>query len=189
LKQFRLWIYLAAFLLGATGIVLADSNNRDTVIMKNGDRFICKVKKLENGILYIDTDYVSGSIGLDWLQVKKLETPAPLQVALANGNRVAGVIEKVRAEEAPGKDFDIRVASGEVQVASPSVIDIQSQKRNFWQQLSGAVDFGYDFTSGNSQTSLTSDASVNYRALNWAEGADFTSSFSGQSNASHTRDP
>jgi putative salt-induced outer membrane protein YdiY len=185
-KQSYAWMYLAIFLLVATGIVEAELNNRDTVIMKNGDRFTCKVKKLENGILYIDTDYVSGSIGLDWLQVKKLETPAPFQVALNNGNRMAGVIEKVPTEEAPGKDFEIRAASSKVDVASPSVINIESQKQNFWQQLSGAVDFGYDFTSGNSQTSLTSDTNVNYRALNWAVGADFTSSFSGQTTGSKT---
>ena len=185
-KQVSVGMYLAVFLLVATGVGSADSNNRDTVIMKNGDRFTCKVKKLENGVLYIDTDYVSGAIGLDWLQVEKLQTPVPFQVALDNGDRKVGVIEKLPIEEAPGKDFEIHAASGEVHVASPDVIDIQSQKRNFWEQLSGAVDFGYDFTSGNSQTALSSDASVNYRAVNWAAGANFTSSFSGQSDASKT---
>ena len=112
-KQFSVWMYLAIFLLVAAGVVQAESNNRDTVIMKNGDRFTCKVKKLENGILYIDTDYVAGSIGLDWLQVKKLETPAPFQVALDNGDRMVCVIEKVPVEEAPGKDFAVRAAKGE----------------------------------------------------------------------------
>jgi putative salt-induced outer membrane protein YdiY len=184
-KRFSACIYLAAFFLIAVRFAAAD-NNRDTVIMKNGDRFTCNVKKLENGILYIDVEYVSGSIGLDWLQVKKLITPVPFQVALANGSRVEGVIEKVPIEEAPGKDFAIRAAAGEVRVASPSVIDIQSQKRSIWEQLSGAVDLGYDFTSGNNQTAISSDASVNYRALNWAAGGSFTSSFSGQSNASKT---
>ena len=45
--------------------------------------------------------------------------PAPFQVALDNGNRVEGVNEKVPLEEAPGKDFEVHEANGEVRVAIP----------------------------------------------------------------------
>jgi|HubBroStandDraft_6_1064221.scaffolds.fasta_scaffold04316_9 hypothetical protein len=39
---------------------LAKVKRQDTVIMKNGDRLTGEVKRLEQGILYIETDYFSG---------------------------------------------------------------------------------------------------------------------------------
>ena len=35
----------------------------DVVVMKNGDRFSCTVNKLQQGLLYIETDYFSGRSG------------------------------------------------------------------------------------------------------------------------------
>jgi hypothetical protein len=57
---------------------LGKVNRHDTVIMKNGDRLTGEVKKLEQGVLYIETDYFSGSVGVDWLQVEKVESTANL---------------------------------------------------------------------------------------------------------------
>jgi len=73
-------------------------------------------------------------------------------------NHLAGNIEKTPAAEAPGKDFEItKCGQSVVHAAGSDVAQVESQKKNFWHQLKGSIDFGYDFTSGNSQTSLTSD--------------------------------
>ena len=167
-------------------VVSAQAKRRDLVIMKNGDHLTGEVKKLENGTLYVDLDYVSGSVGLDWRQVDKVQSTATYQIVLNNGNHLAGNIEKTPAAEAPGKDFEITSAASVVRSAGSDVAKIESQKQNFWRQLKGSIDFGYDFTSGNTQTSLSSDASASYLSTNWEAGASFTSSFSGQSGASKT---
>jgi hypothetical protein len=164
----------------------AKVNRHDVVIMKNGDRLTGEVKKLASGVLYIKTDYFSGSVGLDWLQVEKVQSTGEFQVVLKNGDRSIGKIEKVPEQEAPGKDFGVNIESGEVHAPAEDVVTIETQKRNFWRQLTGAIDFGLDFTSGNSQTSFSSDASANYLARKWFAGANFNSSFSGQSGASKT---
>jgi hypothetical protein len=62
---------LVVLLLGMVWVP-AEAKRADTVVMKNGDRLTGEVKKLENGVLYLDTDYVSGSIGLDYLQVARI---------------------------------------------------------------------------------------------------------------------
>ncbi len=73
----------------------AQAKRKDLVIMKNEDRLTGEVKKLEHGVLYVDLDYVSGSIGLDWLKVERVQSSGGFQVVLKNGERVAGTIEKV----------------------------------------------------------------------------------------------
>jgi len=64
-KRFRIALSFLMILL----CFPAQAKRKDLVIMKNGDRLTGEVKKLEHGVLYVDLDYVSGSIGLDWLKV------------------------------------------------------------------------------------------------------------------------
>jgi putative salt-induced outer membrane protein YdiY len=160
------------------------AKRNDLVIMKNGDRFTGEVKKLEHGVLYVDLPYVSGSVGFDWLQVERVQSTGGFQVVLNNGERVAGTIEKKSTAEAPDKDFSIHAAHGEVRAAAPDVVTVESEKRNFWRQLTGAIDLGYNFSSGNSQTSLSADANANFLSTKWIAGASVNSSFSGQSGGS-----
>ncbi len=177
-------VVLACLVILACFPASAKVTRHDVIIMKNGDHMTGEVKKLENGVLYIATDYFSGSIGLDWLQVAKVQGTGGFQIVLKDGKRAAGTIEKVSAEEAPGKDFEIHAPTGDVHAAAPDVVSLESQKKNFWRQLTGAIYFGVDFTSGNNQTALSSDASANYLTTKWMNGVTFTSSFSGQSGGS-----
>src|SRR5580704_1985196 len=158
----------------------------DTVIMKNGDRFTGEVNKLEQGILYIETDYFSGSVGIDWIQVEKVESKATFQVVLSDGKRLTGSISKVEAAAGGGRDFTVYAADAEVPVPGVDVVQIESQKQNFWRQLKGSIDLGYNFTSGNNQSSLSTSASAVYPAEHWAAGTSYNISFSGQSGGTTT---
>jgi len=59
-------------------------------------------------------------------------------------------------------------------------------ERELWRQLTGGVSVGASFTSGNSQTAVNTSANAKYVARVWSAGASFTSSFSGQADASKT---
>jgi putative salt-induced outer membrane protein YdiY len=161
-------------------------NRHDTIIMKNGDRLTGEVKKLEQGVLYIQTDYFSGSVGVDWFQVEKVESTASYQIVLSDGKRLTGTISKVETESAPNKDFRVHEPGLDVPVAGKDVVQIESQKQTFWSQLKGSIDFGYDFTSGNNQSSLSTSANVEYVAAHWAAGTSYNASYSGQSGGTTT---
>jgi putative salt-induced outer membrane protein YdiY len=174
--------FVSSFLyLANSGPCFAKVSRHDIVIMKNGDRLTGEVKRLEQGVLYIQTDYFSGSVGVDWLQVEKVESKATYQIVLSDGKRLTGSISKVGTAAGPNKDVIVRAEGVEVPLAGTDVVEIQSQKPNFWRQLKGAIDLGYSYTSGNGQSSLSSSASAEYPSVNWAAGASYTASFSGQS--------
>ena len=164
----------------------AKVKRHDTIIMKNGDRLTGEVKRLEQGVLYIETDYFSGSVGVDWLQVAKVESKATYQIVLKDGKRLTGTISKVEEESAKGKDFEVHAPGMDVPMAGTDVVGIGSQKQNFWRQLKGSIDLGYNFTSGNNQSSLNSSANAEYVAPHWAAGASYTASYSGQSGGTST---
>ena len=176
-------LVIIGLLLG-TGI--AHGARRDVVVMKNGDHFTGSVSKMEYGVLYVDTEYMTDPVTVDWLQVESIQATIEFQVALKNGMRAAGMIAKSPAHGSPGGDFTIQTAFQTITVASADVVSIESQRQHFWRQLKGSVDAGANFTSGNSQVGINSDANVFYGVTNWSASISFTSSFSTQSEGSET---
>jgi putative salt-induced outer membrane protein YdiY len=177
--------FLSAFILSAS-TCLAKVNRHDTIIMKNGDRLTGEVKRLEQGVLYIETDYFSGSVGVDWMQVERVESTANYQVVLNDGRRLAGTISKVEEQAAPDKDFKVLAPELDARVSGRDVVEIESQKKTFWTQLKGSINFGYSFTSGNNQSSLSTAANAEYTAGRWAAGVNYNASYSGQSGGTTT---
>jgi hypothetical protein len=70
----------------------AQAKRRDVVIMNNGDHFTGKVKRLQNGLLCVETDYVSGNIGLDWNQVQSVQSTATYRIVLNNGHALSALV-------------------------------------------------------------------------------------------------
>ena len=177
------------FLLGPLLACLcpsAQAKRKDVVVMNNGDHFTGEVKRLQNGLLFVDTEYVSDSIGLDWNQVQSVQTTATYRIVLNNGQRLDGKIEKDSSDKAKSDDFLIREATEEVAVPSTSIASIETKKPTFWRQLQGAIDFGYSFASGNSQSTLNTDTSAAYATPAWEAATSFDATFSGQPGASKT---
>jgi len=164
----------------------AQARRRDVIVMNNGDHFTGRIKRLENGLLFVETDYVSGDIGFDWNQVQSIESAAIYQIVLSNGQRLEGRIEKASSEKGKTEDFLIREATGVVKVASAAIASIDIKKPTFWRQLKGDMDLGYSFTSGNNQSALNADTSVAYQTTGWKVATSFDATFSGQSGASET---
>jgi putative salt-induced outer membrane protein YdiY len=164
----------------------AQAKRKDVVIMNNGDHFTGQVKRLQNGLLYVETDYASGNIGLDWNQVESVQSTATYRIVLNNGERLEGKIEKRPVEKPETQDFLIREVTEEVLVPSEAIASIDTKKPTFWRELQGSIDFGYSFTSGNSQSSLNADTSAAYQTPGWKVETSFDSTFSGQPGASNT---
>jgi len=154
--------------------------------MNNGDHFTGEVKSLQNGLLFVETGYVSGNIGLDWNQVRSVQTTATYRIVLNNGQRLEGKIEKHSSENARTENFLIREATEEVQVPSTAIVAIETKKPTSWQQLKGNIGFGYSFTGGNGQSTLNTNTSAAYSTPGWEAGTSYEATFSGQSGASKT---
>jgi hypothetical protein len=166
--------------------ISAKARDKDTVVMKNGDRLTGEVKKLENGVFYLDTRYFADTTSGDWIEVETIKTAVKFQVVLKNGQRGVGTLEKVSASQAPGQDFIIHPDGSDIRADSQDVVNIESEKPTFWRQLKGSIDAGYNFTSGNNQGSFSSDGSASYETTKWLAGASYTSAISGQSDAAKT---
>ena len=127
--HYRIGISLGLFFVIVVVPCAAKVKRHDTVIMKNGDRLTGEVKKLEQGVLYIETDYFSGSVGVDWLQVEKVESKATFQIVLSDGKRISGSISK-EAVSVPGEDFKVHAPTADVPVSGTDVVQIEISEAN-----------------------------------------------------------
>ena len=67
----------------------------DVVVMTNGDRLTCEIKKLDRGVLYIGLDYVDGTLSVDWSKVERLDSKQLFRVETAAGITYSGTLRMV----------------------------------------------------------------------------------------------
>jgi len=129
----------------------------DVVVLDNGDRLTCEIKKLERGKLTVKTD-ASGTITVKWTHVLGIRTDFPFQLELQSGARHTGPIEFLE----PGK---IGVGDGAERtvVETLRVVEMIPIESSILSRMKGSVDAGYDFTQATSATTWSASAEITYR--------------------------
>lgn len=158
----------------------------DVAVMKNGDKFTGEIKGLQGGELIFKSDYMKDSVHLDWNRVESLESQDTYIVDLTNGQRVTGFIAKEVSPGDDGKAFRIVSAGLSVEVKSSEVIAISQRESSFWNQLTGSVDYGFSFASGNNSTNSSLGANLAFRTTKNLVQLAASSQFDSQTNAKNT---
>lgn len=168
---------LAALLSGAAiaALFAAAAAVADEVVLENGDAITGKVKRLEDGVLTVTTDY-SKPLGIRASSVAGITTDEPVEVRLAGGEVVKGrlsspVAGKVVLEPGEGRSA-VEVDWARVESVNP--------KKAAWN---GSVSIGGNLQTGNTdRMSVAASAEAvrksdidrtNFKLLyNYAEEAD-----------------
>jgi putative salt-induced outer membrane protein YdiY len=156
----------------------------DVVVMQNGDHFTGEIKGLKHGELLFKCDYMTDSMHLDWKRVKQLESKDTYIVTLQNGARVMGEI--AQAGGAAEEEFQVIAGASTVRVNTPEVIAIQQREGSFWNQLTGSVNYGLSFSSGNNSINSSLGANVAYYTAKNSVYLSTSSQFDSQANATNT---
>jgi hypothetical protein len=138
--------------------VLAARPKTDVVIIDNGDRILCEIKKLERGKLSCSTSE-AGTISIKWTHVVQVSSEYAFQVQLESGARYIGTVG-LSAEK--GKLVVIGPA-GEASLEIVRVVEMIPLQQTFFRRFKGSVDAGYDFTQSESATTWSASANLNYR--------------------------
>jgi putative salt-induced outer membrane protein YdiY len=158
----------------------------DVIVMNNGDKFTGEIKGLQHGELIFKSDYMKDSVHLDWREVKTLESQDTFIVALSNGARMTGFIGSEGTQNNGDKAFKITVSGAAVEVRTSEVITIGQQEGSFWNQLTGSINYGFDFASGNNSTTSSLGADVAFRNSKNSVQLAASSQFASQTNAQNT---
>ena len=169
-----------------TACPLFSKRKDDMVVMSNGDTFTGEIKGLRYGELIFKSGYMKDSVHLDWKQVEVLESKDTYIVALTDGQRITGLIKRTRGEGGKPQEFIISSGGRVLDVAPLDVMTIDQREASFWNQLTGSIDYGFGFASGNNTTNSSLGATVAFHTTNNSVGVATSSQFDSQANAKNT---
>jgi Protein of unknown function, DUF481 len=159
-------------------IVVARQCSAATVFLQNSDRISGEIEKLEGKHLSVKTAY-AGVIEIDWTMVQGVNSDQVLQFSMESGMVLTGTVhdteQGMQVSGAPGTP----ILPHNVKAISKPV-----REQTFSNRLSGAIEFGYSLTRGNSPLSQSSvAANGEYHSTHVRVQTDLTSLFSKQAPA------
>jgi hypothetical protein len=179
-------LILSAFILTGLSSAAAAKSKDDIVVLNNGDRMTGEIKSLEHGELKFKSSYMAESVLLDWPRVAKLESKDNYIVLLTTGNVFTARIQ-VDQTAGPANSFLISVGAASFSVSQTDVLRIRQADQRFWTQLNGTIDYGFSYTSGNSQYQTQLSTSAIYHGEGYVVSGNMSSTFNGQDEGSSTR--
>jgi Protein of unknown function, DUF481 len=132
----------------------------DVVMLANGDRITGEVVSLERGRLVFKTND-AGTLYLEWDKLISVVATRIVEVVTSDGRRFLGSLGP-----ADRRFISVLSAAGVSALAMADVTIIRQIGRNFWQNLDGSVDAGFNYTrsSGVAQLNFNSDTVYQQRA-------------------------
>lgn len=168
-------ILLSALLV----VPLFERPKSDAIVMKNGDRFTCEIKKLENGVLYTALDYVDGAISIEWAKVARVESNQLFLVHTQSGAVYQGTLRTATTpEEEPVKIEIEKIPQNQEVVDRRQIVGMVQSSESFWRRFSGSIDSGMIYSKGNNTAQYNLSSDLTYRRERWMAGASYNSSLS-----------
>jgi hypothetical protein len=151
----------------------------DTLVMKNGDRFTCEVKRLDRGVLYAGLDYVDGTISIDWAKVARIESSQLFVVQTQDGSVYEGAIKTPTTPAGEPVKIEIsETPQGQELIDRRQIIEMTQSSDSFWRRFSGNLDSGMIYSKGNNTAQYNLASELTYRRERWNAGVNYSSSFS-----------
>ena len=169
-------------LLAATPLLARPKT--DVLVMNNGDHITCEIKGLNQGVLSIGIDYVDGTVSVDWLKVKHLESSQLFVVLTQDGSSYEGKLATV--ETAASQPMKIRIVESPEhgpEIERSQVVRMTQTSDRFYQRLNGSINFGVTYSKGNSATQYNLSSEVEYLRERWAVDTNVSSNLTSSSGA------
>jgi hypothetical protein len=142
----------------------------DVIVMKNGDRWTCEMKRLEAGVLYVGLDYVDGTVSIEWAKVARLESTQLFIIRTQDGLVYMGTLG-TSAEMVSARPTEIQVTgSGRKLVAidKSQIVDLRQTSQEFLKRFRGDISFGSTYSKGNDTAQYNFGFDMEYQRERWA---------------------
>jgi len=148
----------------------------DVIVMKNGDRLTGQIKGFRAGVLYVDLEYVDGTVSVQWSKVARLESPQPFIVKTQEGAVYSGSVKSMEARA--GQPMKIQVtdqSENPVALEASHITKLDQTSPKFWQRMNGALNFGTTYSKGDQSTQYNLSSQTEYLEERWRAQANYSS--------------
>jgi hypothetical protein len=151
---------------------------KDTLVMGDGTVLDGEIKKLEKGVLTMETSFSDEDFKIEWKKIRKIVSNTFFLVSLSDGERVNGTINTIgdgKVVLVPADSADVPV-----KVNIKDVVFIRSVDRKFWDRINASIDVGFDLAKSNNLRQLSLRSNIGYTARRWGTDVSFNTMFSKQ---------
>lgn len=142
----------------------------DTVVCRNGERFIGKIQRLDRSILSIESQSGKEELKINWKSVIKVNTSHPLRII----DEKREVFEAILRDSISNDDSLIVILKGKPRkIAYMNILGARKLESKFREKLNFNVNLGYSFSKGNNTQQLSFRSSASYLTERWSLDADY----------------
>lgn len=170
---------LISILLVVTGTYA----QKDSLIFKSGTHMIGKVKKMNRGVVTVETSYSDSDFKIEWEKVKEIYSKTYFLISLSNGSRYNGHLGMAES----GKVAILTDMGEIVESDFSNIVFLDDIDQGFWSQLYASIDVGFDLTKANNFSQLSMRTNVGYTAKRWNLDAYYNTIFSRQDSVEDIR--
>jgi hypothetical protein len=155
---------------------------KDTLVFDSGHKVIGKIKKMQRGVIEIDTDYADDEFKITWLSIKEMKTATKFRIGVKN-EIFKGKIETVGEDRLRvfDKDSTYKLCTFE------DVVYITELKEGFADRFSAEVEAGFNLTKAQNLRQFSLRSYVGYRTDRSVTEASYNMLRSSQDNAENVR--
>jgi hypothetical protein len=163
-------------LLLVKAIPVSAGTKTDLVVLKNGDRLTCEIKKLNSGILYLSLGYALGTISVNWAEVAELKSGQLFLVKTEDGSLYRGTLSTTVNGASGQMNVEVIESTNQrVYLEQSRVIRIDRTSDAFWQRFNGTLSSGLNYSKGNQATQYNLSSETEYLRERWSARANFYS--------------
>lgn len=179
----------ARVLVLASVLVVSKKNlyareSTDVVVLNNGDRLTCTIKRLEGGVLFVGLDYADGDVSIDWTKVARINSKQLFIVKTQDGLVITGKLATyIRSDVKRAK---VQVAETDeklVVIDKTQIVDVRQTSEEFVRRFSGGISLGYAYSKGNNATQYNLGFQTTYQRERWSAQTNVSSNLSANSGA------
>jgi len=155
----------------------------DTLTMTNGEIVIGEIKKLERGVITIETAYSDSDFTIEWGQVAKIRSQLTHLLTMSDGRRFNATINST------GNPNEVEIDNGEssVLVNVEEIVEFKPINDTFWDKISANIDVGYNVTKANNLVQFNTRTYLGYLTKRWEASGSYNNVFSSQDSVANTK--
>lgn len=137
----------------------------DTLILRNDNVLIGKIKVMASGVLQIETNYSKDDFKVKWKEVKYISSTHTHVINLTSGALLNGSLSRIKnSDKCRIKDLKTQI---ETQVDLSEIVYIKTIDKSFWDRLDAGFDVGIKLTKAKNLQQLSINANLGYTSKRW----------------------
>ena len=174
--------------MGFCHLQLHAQNNKDTLLFNKGNYIIGEIKKLDKGIITIETDYSDSDFKIEWDKLHFIHSGSRYLITLRNGTRIVG-----KLQSDPNSSLVLITKDGEffnsmdtLVCNLPDIVNLIGLEDKFWSRAKASIDVGFNLTKANNLRQINSAVKLGYTGDRFLLDNNFQLLKSGQDSVSST---